>query len=64
MIDESIFKSYDVRGVYGTQLTEEATKCIGRAFAHYLGAQTIAVRAESETLLNDKYTELTALFGS
>lgn len=54
MIDESIFKSYDIRGVYKTQLTEDVAKRIGRACAQYLGAQTIAVgrdmRASSPSL--------------
>lgn len=39
----NIFKSYDVRGIYGTEINEELTYHIGRATALYLKAQTIAV---------------------
>ncbi|MEO7192118.1 MAG: phosphomannomutase/phosphoglucomutase [Vicinamibacterales bacterium] len=43
MIPASIFKAYDVRGVYGSELTEEGARDIGRAFVAYLGASRIAV---------------------
>ncbi|MFW6117670.1 MAG: phosphoglucosamine mutase [Thermoproteota archaeon] len=36
MISESIFRAYDIRGVYGKTLTEEIAQRIGRAFASYL----------------------------
>ncbi|MEA2441516.1 MAG: phosphomannomutase, partial [Thermoleophilaceae bacterium] len=35
-IDPSIFKAYDVRGVYGEQLDGDAAYRIGRAFARVL----------------------------
>jgi len=35
-LDTSIFKSYDIRGVYPTQANEELAEKIGRAFAKYL----------------------------
>ena len=35
-IDTSIFKSYDIRGVYPTQANEELAQVIGRGFAKYL----------------------------
>lgn len=60
MIDESIFKSYDIRGIYGSQLTEETARRIGRAFARYLSAQTIAVgrdMRESSPSLFDAFVE-------
>jgi len=38
-----IFKSYDVRGIYGGELTDELAYKIGRAFAQYTGAKNIAV---------------------
>jgi hypothetical protein len=31
-INPSIFKAYDIRGIYPTDLNEEATYAIGRAF--------------------------------
>lgn len=34
--DESIFKAYDVRGIYGEQLTQEIVEKIGRAFGSYV----------------------------
>lgn len=42
-IDPDIFKAYDVRGVYGEDLTEEAVYRIGRAAALYLNVPEIAV---------------------
>src|SRR5690606_25786075 len=40
-IKESIFKAYDVRGIYPTELNEEAARLVGRAFVAYLGATRI-----------------------
>jgi len=37
MIDESIFKAYDIRGVYPDSLNEDLARDIGRAFVAYLG---------------------------
>ncbi|MFL5990653.1 MAG: phosphomannomutase/phosphoglucomutase [Rubrobacteraceae bacterium] len=37
MIDESIFKAYDIRGVYPDSLNEEVARAIGRAFVAFLG---------------------------
>ena len=36
-IDPGIFKAYDVRGLYGEQIDEDAAYLIGRAFARVLG---------------------------
>ena len=36
MIDESIFKAYDIRGVYPDQLNEDVARDIGRAFVNHL----------------------------
>ena len=36
MIDESIFKAYDIRGVYPDQLDEDLARDIGRAFVSHL----------------------------
>ena len=35
-VDPSIFKAYDIRGIYPEQLNEEAAVAIGRAFATFL----------------------------
>jgi phosphomannomutase len=37
MIDESIFKAYDIRGVYSESLNEDVARDIGRAFVTHLG---------------------------
>lgn len=37
MLDESIFKAYDIRGVYPENLDEETARSIGRAFVGHLG---------------------------
>ena len=42
MISE-IFKAYDVRGVYGQNLTEEVAYKIGRAFVYFLKCRNIVV---------------------
>lgn len=53
---EKIFKAYDVRGIYPTEIQEEVTKQIGRAFVAYLNAKRIAVgrdmRLSSPSLSN------------
>jgi phosphomannomutase len=36
-MDESIFKAYDIRGVYPDSLNEDLTQKIGRAYVNYLG---------------------------
>src|SRR5437773_8821004 len=41
--DPTIFSAYDVRGIYGENLTGEVAYCIGRAAALYLNAPEIAV---------------------
>src|SRR5918997_3075447 len=38
-----IFKAYDVRGLYPSQLDEDASRRIGAAFVSYLGANRIAI---------------------
>jgi phosphomannomutase len=43
IIDPGIFKAYDVRAVYPTQLDGEIARRVGRAFIDYLGKKRIAV---------------------
>jgi len=43
MINESIFKSYDVRGIYPSELNEESAFDIGQAFAKYSGAKRAVI---------------------
>lgn len=42
-VDPSIFKAYDIRGIYPEQLNEEAAEAIGRAFATFLKPQEVVV---------------------
>lgn len=42
-IDPNIFKSYDIRGIYGQDLDQEVAYQIGRAAAQYLAVPEIAV---------------------
>ena len=38
-----IFKAYDIRGIYGEELTEDLARAIGRALATFLGCRKVAV---------------------
>jgi len=42
-INPSIFKAYDVRGLYPSEVNEDAARQIGRGFVAYLDAKRIAV---------------------
>lgn len=42
-VNPGIFKAYDIRGIYPTDLNEEAAYLIGRAFVTFLGASTVVV---------------------
>jgi phosphomannomutase len=42
-ITPSIFKAYDVRGLYPSEINEDAARMIGRGFVAYLEARRIAV---------------------
>jgi phosphomannomutase len=41
--DVGVFKAYDVRGLYPSQINETLAELIGRAFVAHLGARRIAV---------------------
>jgi phosphomannomutase len=42
-LDPSIFKAYDIRGLYPSEIDEDGAHHIGRGFVAYLGAKTIGV---------------------
>lgn len=42
-VNPSIFKAYDIRGIYPTDLNEDIAYLIGRAFVTLLGAETVIV---------------------
>lgn len=48
-IPNTIFKAYDVRGVYPTELDEHAAYLIARAFVQYLGINQAAVGRDMRT---------------
>jgi phosphomannomutase len=48
-INPAIFKAYDVRGLYPSEVNEEAARLIGRGFVAYLGAKRIAVSRDMRT---------------
>jgi phosphomannomutase len=43
MINKSIFKAYDIRGVYPSEINGETAYRIGQIFSRYTGAKNIAV---------------------
>jgi len=55
-INPTIFKSYDIRGIYPKELNEEAIYDIGRSFIKYTGAKRVVVgmdaRLSSPALFN------------
>jgi phosphomannomutase len=48
-IEPGIFKAYDIRGLYPSQLDGEVARRVGRAFVDYLGARRIAVGRDCRT---------------
>lgn len=42
-VDSSIFKAYDIRGIYPSQLDENTATAVGRAFATYLRPAQVVV---------------------
>jgi phosphomannomutase len=49
MINPSVFKAYDVRGLYPSEITEDLFHQLGRAFVAYLGPGTYAVSRDMRT---------------
>jgi phosphomannomutase len=48
-VDPKIFKAYDIRGIYPTELNEEAARAIGRAFVTFLQTDTVVVGRDMRT---------------
>ncbi len=42
-VDSSIFKAYDIRGIYGQNLNDEIGEAVGKAFVKVLAPQTVIV---------------------
>ncbi len=49
MLDPGVFKAYDVRGVYGSELDEEGAYAVGRAYVEQFEPATIAVGRDMRT---------------
>jgi phosphomannomutase len=49
VMNENIFKSYDIRGVYPTELDEKIAYAIGRALVEYLNADNIVIGRDART---------------
>ena len=43
MLDPAVFKAYDVRGLYGTELDEDGAYRVGRAYVEHFEPRRIAV---------------------
>jgi phosphomannomutase len=43
VLDPSVFKAYDIRGVYPTELDEDGAYRVGRAYAEHFEPRTVAV---------------------
>jgi phosphomannomutase/phosphoglucomutase len=39
----TVFRAYDVRGIYGTDLTEELVRRVGESFGSYAGGGSVAL---------------------
>lgn len=48
-MNEAIFKAYDIRGMYPTEIDEKTAYAIGRALVEYLNADNIAVGRDART---------------
>jgi phosphomannomutase len=59
MINKSIFKAYDIRGVYPSEINEEAVYNIGRAAAQHFAAKTIAIGRDARESSPSLFAELT-----
>lgn len=48
-VNPGIFKAYDIRGIYPTELNEDAAYLIGRAFVTFLGVPCVLVGRDMRT---------------
>ncbi len=58
MTDPSIFKAYDIRGIYPSQLDEDSAYSIGRAFARFLGCRNVCIGRDMRTSSDSLFKEL------
>jgi phosphomannomutase len=48
-VDSSIFKAYDIRGIYGDNLNEEIAEAVGKAFTSILKPKKVVVGRDGRT---------------
>ena len=48
-VNPGIFKAYDIRGIYPTELNEDVAYLIGRAFVTFLGVPCVLVGRDMRT---------------
>jgi phosphomannomutase len=58
-VNQNIFKSRDIRGIYPRELNKEAAFKIGQAFADYTGAKTIVVGQDMRISSPELFNSLT-----
>ena len=58
-VNPSLFKAYDIRGVYPSELNEEVAYLIGRAFVTFLQAKTVIVGRDMRTSGPSIFAEVT-----
>ncbi len=54
----SIFRAYDIRGIFGQDLTPEIAEKIGKAFGTYLGKGTVAVGRDNRLSSDELFKAL------
>jgi len=59
MMNSSIFKAYDVRGVYPFELNEEAAFAVGRAFSKLTGVKNVVVGHDARLSSPELFKALT-----
>ena len=57
VLKKSVFKAYDVRGIYPDDLDEETAYLVGRAFVEFLGCRNVVIgrdmRESGESLFRE-----------
>ena len=62
MINKAIFKSYDVRGIYPSELNEAVARHIGMAFSTYSGAKKVVVGYDARNSSPELFKPLQRVF--
>lgn len=57
-VDSSIFKSYDIRGVYGKQVFDETAEAVGKGFAKILHPTTVIVGRDARVSSPSLHTNI------